>query len=68
MKQASTAPYQLLTGKWCRSLPFGNLCYVHVLVDTYSSFTYAIAVSGEKASLMIKALKSAMMVMECPGP
>lgn len=35
-------------------------------MDTYSSFIYAIAVSGEKASLMIKALKSAMMVMGVP--
>lgn len=45
---------------------FGNLCNVHVLVDTCSSFIYAIGLSGEKASLMIKAFKSAMLVMGVP--
>lgn len=36
--------------------PFGNLRYMHVIVDTCSSFVYSIAQMGEKASQAIKAL------------
>lgn len=46
--------------------PFGNLCYVHVLVGTFSSYVYALAFVGEKASQVIKALQSALLVMGVP--
>lgn len=43
------------------SAPFGNLKYVHVIIDTCSSFVYALILSGEKAVTAIKALKLAMI-------
>lgn len=45
---------------------FGNLRYVHVIVDTYSGFIYALAMSGEKASNATKMLKSAMWITGVP--
>lgn len=45
---------------------FGNLTYVHVVVDTCSAFVNAVARAGEKASRAIKAIKSAMLVMAVP--
>lgn len=38
---------------------FGNLTYVRIIVDTCSSFVYAVLLT-EKASLVIKAMKSAV--------
>ena len=43
--------------------PFGNLKYFHVIIDTCSSFVYALTLSGEKAVIAIKAVKSVMVAM-----
>lgn len=40
-----------------------NLRYVHIIVDSCSSYVYALAHVREKASHVNKALKSAMLVM-----
>lgn len=45
---------------------FGNLRYIHVVVDTYSTFIYTVAMAGEKTSDAIKAMKSAILVMVVP--
>lgn len=45
---------------------FDSLCYVHIMVDTCSFFLYAVALSGEKASHVIKALKLTMLIMGLP--
>ena len=45
---------------------FGNLRYVHVVVDTTSAFIYAVAMADKKASRAIKVMKSAMLVMGAP--
>lgn len=46
--------------------PFGNLHSVHIILDTCSSYVYALAFAGENASRVIKAFKSAMLVMGVP--
>ena len=45
---------------------FGNHRYVHIVVDTCSAFVEAVAMAGEKASHVIKAMKSTMLVMGAP--
>lgn len=45
--------------------PFEKLHYVLVIVDT-CSYAYALALAGEKASHVIKALKLAVQVMGVP--
>ena len=45
---------------------FGNLRYVHIVVDTCSAFVDVVAMAGEKASHVIKAMKSTMLVMGAP--
>lgn len=47
---------------------FGNLrCNnAYVVVDTFLTFIYAVSMAGEKASYAIKAIKTAMLVMELP--
>lgn len=45
---------------------FDNLRHVLVVAGTCSSFVYAVAMAGEKASHAIKAMKSAMLVMGVP--
>lgn len=41
--------------------PFGNLKYVHVIVDTCSSFVYVLDLSGEKVVNAMKALTWAVV-------
>ena len=45
---------------------FGNLGYIYVVMDTCSSFVYVVAMTDEKASHVIKAMKSAMLVVGVP--
>ena len=45
---------------------FGNLRYVHVVVDICSAFVYSVPMAGEKTSDATKAMKSAMVVMGVP--
>ena len=45
---------------------FGNHRYVHVMLDTCLAFVYVVAMTGEKASHAIKAVKSAILVMGVP--
>ena len=42
---------------------FGNLRYVHVVRDTCSAFMYVPAMTGEKDSHAIEAMKSSMLVV-----
>lgn len=46
--------------------PFGEFKYIYVIIDTHSSFVYALAQTGEKVTQAIKALKTAMLVMDKP--
>lgn len=48
--------------------PVESLHYVHIIVDTCSSYVYALAHVREKASHVNKALKSAMLVMRLLWP
>ena len=41
---------------------FGNLRYVHIVVDTCSAFVDVVAMAGEKASHVIKAMKSTILI------
>lgn len=45
---------------------FGNLRYAHAMTDACSGFTYALALPGKKETNAIKALKSAILIMEVP--
>ena len=45
---------------------FGNLKYVHVIVDTYSKFTYATPLTGETAKHVVQACMVAILNMGVP--
>lgn len=40
-----------------------TLCYVHVLIDTFSFYVYSLVLTKENASQVIKALKSATLIV-----
>lgn len=45
---------------------FGNLRYVHAMMDSCSAFICVVAMTGEKFSHAVKAMESAMLVMGGP--
>jgi hypothetical protein len=47
-------------------LAFGNLRYVHAMMDSCSAFICVVAMTGEKFSHAVKAMESAMLVMGGP--
>lgn len=46
--------------------PFGNIKYVHEIMNTCLSFVYSLTLSGEKVINIIKAIRLVMLVMEIP--
>ena len=46
--------------------PSGNFSYVHDMFDTCSGFTYALELTGEKATNAIKVPKSSMLILVVP--
>lgn len=46
-------------GRWALHI---TLCYMHVLIDTFSFYVYALVLAKENASQVIKALKSATLI------
>lgn len=46
--------------------PFGNLKYIHVIVDTHFTLIYAMSQAGEQVFQAIKALKADILVMGVP--
>ena len=46
--------------------PSGKFKYIHVVIDTHSSFVYASVQIGEKAIQTMKALKMVMLVIGMP--
>ena len=47
-------------------MPFVNLKYVHVIINTHSAFVYALAQTADQATQATKTLKTAILVMEIP--
>lgn len=47
-------------------VPFDSLKCVHVIMDTFSPFVYALVLSVEKAMYAIRALKSDIVVIGVP--
>ena len=46
---------------------FGNLKYVHHIINTYSCFQWVIALSSEKADSVIMPLLEVMAIMDIPA-